>query len=196
MPRWSAKEATGIAIVRARLADALAGSPNYPEVVGDRKIVRFLRGHDYNIEKVVELFDKFLTWRRINKVNDIRQDIVERGLDHPLRFPKGDIILSLISQLVIDPGALDVCGSPICVEQYNFSPTKVMSHITIDEYIHYMIYSLEYRSLIIEQLSEQRERAYLASLSLEDRLRIDDEDSDLPPYGVLASTCVIRDLSK
>lgn len=190
MPRWSQKETEAIAIVRSRLADLLCASPAYPEVVGDRKIVRYLRGHDHNIDKVCDLMSKFLLWRKAKGVDGIRKHILQ-GADHPLRFPTGETILTHIKALVIDPEALDTCGSPICVEQYAFSPSEVLRHISIEDYIVYMMYTLEYRSMILEQLSEERERAYLASLSPAQRAAADEGDT---AYGVLTHLCVVRDL--
>lgn len=194
MPRWSQKETDCIAQVRERLKDAIAKSPNYPEVVGDRKIVRFLRGHDYNMDKVCELMGKFLQWRIDNHVNDIRKSIVEGETDHPLKFPKGELILQLVPGLTLAPDALDKEGSPICVDQYNFSPSDVLTKISLAEYILFVTHVLEYRSLIVEQMSEERERAYLDSLSPEERAAADQPDS--APYGVIVNTLVIRDMSK
>lgn len=144
------------------------------------------------------MMEKFLKWRVDNKVDEVRANIVEKGCDHPLRFPKGELILKLIPQLVILPYATDKLGCPICVEQYNFIPAEVFQQITMEEYILFVIYTLEYKSLIIEQLSEQREREYLNSLSDDERADIDDDstNSTKPPYGVLANICVIRDLCK
>ena len=125
MPRWTKQEHEYIDILRNRLSQELAASPQYPEVMGDRKFVRFLRGHNHDLEKVYNLMKKYLQWRIDNKVNDIRTNIVERGFDHPLRFPKGETILKLIPQLVVLPEAMDKTNSPICVEQYNFIPSEV-----------------------------------------------------------------------
>lgn len=135
MPRWSNKEAECIATVRSLCAAKLSSSAPFPEVVGDRKIVRFLRGHDYNIDKVVEMMNKFLDWRRDNSVDDIRRNIVEHGMDHPLRFPKGELIMQLIPQLVLAPDAQCKQGCPICVEQYNFVPSQVLKSISIEDYV-------------------------------------------------------------
>ena len=196
MPRWSPLEIANIEIVRKHCAHLIASCPAYPEVVGDRKIVRFLRGHNHDVEKVSLMMEKFLKWRVDNSVDEIRANIVERGCDHPLRFPKGELILKLIPQLVILPYATDKLGCPICVEQYNFVPAEVFQQITMEDYILFVIYTLEYKSLIIEQLSELRERKYLNSLSDDERAEIDSISSTKPPYGVLANICVIRDLCK
>lgn len=52
---------------------------------------------------------------------------------------------------------MDNSGCPICVEQYNFIPSEILKQITIAEYVTFVIYSLEFKSLILEQLSHQRE---------------------------------------
>jgi hypothetical protein len=94
--------------------------------------------------------------------------------------------------IVIAPHATDKWNSPICVDQYNFSPGVIMSEITINEYIEFAIYCLEYRQLVLEQLSESREREYLNSLTDEEREHV--MAAPDKAYGVIVTTCVIRDL--
>ena len=99
------------------------------------------------------------------------------------------------------------------MDQYNFSPAAVLEKVTLEQYITFAIYCLEYRSLlstyspfpsishqndrnrsiVLEQLSEQREREALAKLVSSES---DSERAPSPPapYGVLVHTCVIRDL--
>lgn len=40
MSKWTKQEDVNIAIVRKHCDELLKSAPNYPEVVGDRKIVR------------------------------------------------------------------------------------------------------------------------------------------------------------
>lgn len=198
MTRWTTEEHRLLDILKERLKEELAASPQFPEVVGERKLVRFLRGHNHDLEKVYGMMKDFLQWRKDNHINDIRTNIVQNGYDHPLRFPKGEIILKLIPQLVVLPEALDKTGSPICVEQYNFVPAEVFKFITIEDYIEFVKYSLEYRSLVVEQLSEHREQAFLATLTPAEREALEKQQKNpgegMLPYGVLVNTCVIRDL--
>jgi hypothetical protein len=56
----------------------------------DRKILRFLRGNAYSVDKVCELMTKFLAWRDENGVDEIRESILRGGLNHPKKFPLGD----------------------------------------------------------------------------------------------------------
>ena len=61
--------------------------------------------------------------------------------------------------------------------------------MSIPEYIVFIIHSLEYKTLVMEQLSEERERTALQTI------RNEPHSSQSIPYGVLLYTCVIRDLA-
>lgn len=200
--RWSAEEEEAIAEIRGRLKDDLAQVAQNPEVVGDRKILRFYRGHNGDIDKATEMMRGFLSWRQQRNVDQIRHNIVHQGFDEPRKFPNGEKIMSLMPQVVIDASARDKLGAPICLEQYKFSPSAVFKAVSLDEYIEFVIYSLEYKSIILEQLSHERE--------LENRQRLEDllnkaKSSNVitkeqlaelqKPYGVTMHTCVIRDMA-
>jgi hypothetical protein len=192
MVRWTEQETQAITEFRGRLGSLLTHRPQYPEIVGDRKLLRFLRGHEFNMDKVVELYSKSLKWRHDNKIDEIRMKIVAGGYDHPTKFPHADKIFARMPHIVIAPFARDKTGSPICLDQYSFSPSEILNEITMEEYLEFVIYSLEYRQIVLEQLSEHREREFLASLSSDDRLALENDPDRT--YGVLVTTCVIRDL--
>jgi hypothetical protein len=101
--------------------------------------------------------------------------------------------LKLVPQIVIDANCVDKTGAPLCVEQYAFSPSTVLNEISLEEYIIFVIYSLEFKSLILEQLSEERERALVKQYEADLERGVAPES--LPPHGVILHTCVIRDLS-
>lgn len=165
--------------------------------MGDRKIMRFLRGHDYDVDKVCNMMIKWLDWRRDNKIDDIRQQIVLGGLDSPSKFPYSDIVLKYQPQAVILPFAQDKQRTPICVEKFNFSPSEVLQHMSIPQYIDFFIHCLEYKSLIVEQFSEERDNEYINSITDEKEKEVAlgfTDSPDYPPYGCLVGLCVIRDL--
>lgn len=103
MPRWCKKERNGIREIRERLSNELGSIPAYPEVTGDRKLVRFLRGHNHDIAKVTEMVRNYLRWWVENNVGEIRNNIIAKGMDHPLKFPNGEFIMSLCPCLVLAP---------------------------------------------------------------------------------------------
>mmetsp|Transcript_18256 Transcript_18256/g.19016 ORF Transcript_18256/g.19016 Transcript_18256/m.19016 type:complete len:329 (+) Transcript_18256:61-1047(+) len=193
MRRWNEEETNGLNEIKRRLQSELLTIDQNPEVIGDRKLLRFLRGHNMDIEKAIEMIAKYIQWRKTSNVDAIRYDIVQGGKNHPSKFPNGEKILRLVPQIVIDPNIVDKLGAPICVEQYNFSPATVLDEITIEEYIVFVTYALEFKSLVLEQLSEAKEREQIKEFELLIASGVD--PSTLPPYGVILHTCVIRDLN-
>lgn len=197
MPRWSKEDTDAIAIVRDKCNDALKEVGAYPEVVGDRRILRFIKGHPESIELASEKFGKFLKWRKESGIDAWRDDIVTGSADHPTKFPHGDLINQLIPSIQCTLTATDKVGSPLCVDQYEFNPNEILERIELDDYIKYAVYGLEYKTIILDQRSNDMEKEFLAKLSPEDR------EKALKPYGddfkdwgyqFTLYTCVIRDL--
>lgn len=154
--RWTAAELDLLEEVRDRLKEKFLRSAPYPEVVGDRKLIRFIRGHNHVLPKICEMVGNFLDWRFENGVDDIRKDIVERRLT-PEQFPGADVVFKHISLTVIAPPAKDsdtfLTTLPLCVEPF-MSPA-VFGEIDVEDYIRFRIYCLEYVAMTLEQLSEE-----------------------------------------
>jgi len=75
--RWSVEETEKLAIIKAELKEDLAGQAPYPEVVGDRKLVRMIRaypGEDHP-ESAIDAMRRFLKWRKKFNVDRIRNHI-------------------------------------------------------------------------------------------------------------------------
>ena len=138
--KWGSQEVEMIQHVRNILGDELLSRPQFPEVVGDRRILRFIRGYG-SVEKASKMMSKFLKWRIENNVDKIRQDIVYNGKNHPKLFPHGQVILKLVPQIIISKRRTKN-GSLISTETFNFSPKEVLSNIKIEEYLEFLIYSL------------------------------------------------------
>ena len=155
-------------------------------VVGDRRLLRFLRGNHYDIELCAKMVRNFLQWRLDNKVDAVRQDIVYGGKDSPYKFPNGKLIIDLAPQIIISTNATDYNGRPMCLEQYNFSPKEVFKAVSIEDYLIFLTYTLEYRSLVMEQFSNDKELEYLAAHP--------NEADRVDGYGVVIMDFTIRDL--
>ena len=76
------------------------------------------------------------------------------------------------------------------MEMFNFSPSEVLSAVSKEEYSLFMIYLLEYRSLILEQMSCEAEERLKRSPGIEQLTRM---DANGITYGVLLSCLIIRD---
>ena len=185
MMRWSAEETEKLLKMRKILEKELIGRRQLPDVVGDRRLLRFLRGHNQNVEKASKMFAKFLRWRDEFEVDAIRDNILYSRFRSPVEFPCGKKILQHVSQFMLSNEALDTCGNPIALEYFNFAPEIVLKEITKKEYTTFMIYTLEYKILLLEQLADEREKAYLLEPLIDSKV----------PYGILLSARVIRDLN-
>lgn len=137
-------------------------------------------------------FVQYILWRKDNNIDSIRHDILKGGCDHPSKFPHGHKVLRLVPQIVIDHDIRDKFDCPIVFEQYNFRPAEVLAEISLEEYVEFIKYSLEFRSLILEQLSEEQERQKYESLV--SRRNSGEDVSGEEPYGTLCYVCIIRDL--
>ncbi len=155
-------------------------------MVGDRRILRFLRGKQHNIEEATKMIKEFLQWRTDNNIDAVRQDILYGGKESPYNFPKGKMIIDLAPQIVLSVNALDKQGQPLSLEQFNFSPKEVFKAVSLNDYLLFLTYCLEYRALVMEQVSHEREMAYLSSHPREE----DRTDG----YGVIVMDFTIRDL--
>lgn len=185
MNRWALEESQALTEIRTTLKDQIFEQIPFPEVVGDRRLLRFYYGNNRNLSKTIQAYSKFLSWRKQNNVDKIRQDILYGGAKSPMSFPYGSKVLSLAPQIVFSDQVKDKYGNPLVLEAYNFKPSDFFDQVSMEEYLIFLMYCLEYRSLCLEQLSEMRERKYLESHK---------NDEDTAPYGVIQKFCNIRDL--
>jgi hypothetical protein len=82
-------------------------------VVGDRRLLRFLRGKQNDVNEAAKMFSAFLKWRDENNVDDIRNQILYGGLDTPYKFPNGKKIIDLAPQIIVSAKAQDYKGQPL-----------------------------------------------------------------------------------
>lgn len=75
---------------------------------------------------------------------------------------------------------------PSVMETFDFSPKVLFEEIPLDKFLTYLIYTLEYRALVMEQVSHEREQQYLAA-------HPDPRDRE-EGYGVTVMDFTIRDL--
>lgn len=88
---------------------------------------------------------------------------------------------------MIAPNARDKYGQPIVLEIFGAYPAnKILESVTLEEYMQFLIYTLEYRACILEQLSEAEERKILDMYP--------DPETRPDAYGKVLKTCTIRDL--
>ncbi|CAM9781453.1 unnamed protein product [Choristocarpus tenellus] len=143
------------------LKEDLKRAPPFPEVVGSRRMLRFLRGHKYDVAKAASMMKAMLQWREENGVDQIREDIVKNKKFNPRQFPQGDTITKLFPVIVANPLCVSHEGLPLGYESYGFSPRKATGG-NLNFFIHFHIYCQEFKQLCLDSLSDAREIHNLA----------------------------------
>lgn len=72
------------------------------------------------------------------------------------------------------------------METFDFSPKELFESVKLEDYLTFLTYTLEYRALMLEQVSHEREQQYLAEHP--------NPDDRIDGYGVVAMDYTIRDL--
>jgi hypothetical protein len=150
------KQLAAISELRERCAEDLAQAAPFPEVVGNLRILRFLRGHKFNVEVASDMYRNMLRWRKRHGVDAVRQQIVQGGL-RPSDYPGYERFVRFY------PSAVDVCrdkkGRPVAIERVGaIQPKKMLSCFSLAEWLRFHIFCCEFTSLMLQRLSEQHGR--------------------------------------
>ncbi len=70
-PRWNEEETAALVQIRDALKDELKSVAQNIEVVGDRCLIRFYRGHLGVMPTVLEMIRNYLNWRLENNVDEV-----------------------------------------------------------------------------------------------------------------------------
>jgi hypothetical protein len=186
MSRWHTREREGLIRMKEILQEDLKTVPPYPDVVGDRRLLRFLRGRQCDLDAAVKQYRDFLNWWKTNNVEQIRNNILYGGMDSPYKFPMGKTMIDLVPQIVIAPHARSIAGHVVILDCMGFDPNALFENIKQEDLMTYIIYTLEFRSLVLEQLAHEEEEEYLK------RYPTPSERRD--GYGTIPYLCSIRDL--
>jgi hypothetical protein len=72
------------------------------------------------------------------------------------------------------------------METFDFSPKEMFDAVPMADYLLFLIHTLEYRAIVLEQMSHEREQRYL-----EEHPNPEDREDG---YGVIVMDYTIRDL--
>jgi hypothetical protein len=160
-----------------------------------------------NIDVATSTYKEFLLFRKKNNVDAIREDIIYGGKNTPWKFPKGNVILPLAPQIIIAPNSIDkrcqplgpalffflsflflrlVFFSYLAFEAFGFNPKEAFKVLTKEEYLVFLTYCLEYRAIVMEQMSHEYEEKYLRNHP--------DPSTRKDGYGVVLLFFSIRDM--
>ncbi|KAF1794393.1 CRAL/TRIO, N-terminal domain [Phytophthora cactorum] len=129
----------------------------YVELVGDVRLLRFLRGHKMNVSVAATKYREMLVLRQKLKLDDIRDDIVNNK-KVPDEFPHFQKIIPHLPFL----DSYDIFSAPdghvFYFEMTGYADfQKLVTDVTEEEWQTFFLYSMEYRALKLDQLSRQHE---------------------------------------
>ena len=180
--QWTDQEEMIIETLRERLADKFAKVAQYKDTIGDRKLIRFIRGHEDDIERVTRKVQKYLDWRLDNGIDEIRHNI-ENGCNTINKFPHSDKLFQKTRRIMVcDKYAVSASNEVMIAEAT--MPDNIWENITVDEYMIFRIYCLEFISMQLERKSEEEEREKLSR-----------GYNSREPYGVVAQLHALRDVT-
>ncbi|KAI9998744.1 hypothetical protein PInf_003334 [Phytophthora infestans] len=130
----------------------------YIELVGDVRLLRFLRGHKMNVSVAATKYREMLALRQKLELDDIRDDVVNNN-KIPDEFPHFQKIIPHLPFL----DSYDVFSTPdghvFYFEMTGYADfQKLVTDVTEEEWQTFFLYSMEYRALKLDQLSRQHEK--------------------------------------
>ncbi|KAG6578159.1 Phosphatidylinositol transfer protein SEC14 [Phytophthora cinnamomi] len=130
----------------------------YAELVGDVRLLRFLRGHKMNVSVAATKYREMLAMRQKLNLDDIRDDIVSNNME-PDEFPHFQKIIPHLPFLDTYDIFSAADGHVFYFEMTGYADFhKLLTEVTEDEWQTFFLYSMEYRALKLDQLSRQNER--------------------------------------
>ena len=114
--RWSDKEQNFLNELRLNLELELKDANQVPDVIGDRRLLRFSKGHNFDLPIVTKMLREHFKWRKEAKADEARYRILYEDINEPSKFPNADKILRHVKQVCITWTGRDKEGSPISVE--------------------------------------------------------------------------------
>lgn len=160
--RLNVEQQAAVDELRRACSGELEASSPFPEVVGDRRLLRFLRGHKFDLKVAAEMYGNMLRWRREQGIDKIRNDIVDNNLQ-PCDFPHAGRVLRYYPSH--KHHGFDRAGRPLQIDLVGkIDPRKLLSCFDEDEFVTYHIYACEYLSLLLERLSVERNSLLRISL--------------------------------
>ena len=189
-PKWSWLDRSAIEQLRERLAPELSEAVPFPEVVGDRRLLRYLRGNNYDIEVCAEKMGRMLRWRKEAGIDTIRQDIMDRGLTSPLQFPHGATMRDSYPIIMPSRRSLDKKGEPVSVERFAFNADELLKLMTVDEILRFHFYAMELKTIMLERWAQDMDAEREAAMRRGEAEALPEEDES---WGALVRMVVIRD---
>ncbi len=143
MSKMAGNESLKLKVLRDLLQNELSLRNHLPDVTGDRKLSRFLKSQNNDVQKAADKISDYLRWRDIHRVDDLRDEILNGNLSSPKDFIEHPLALEGIR-------VLDQFGLPF--------RHIIRGNHEIDATDLEITYIVEYKSLILHQLSFDKQQ--------------------------------------
>jgi hypothetical protein len=154
-----------ILAMRALLGDDILNMPL--DVAGDFRLLRFLIDQDGDVGKATEAFKRFLKWRKDNEVDKLRAEAAKSTFEELPGFSKINNFLpvNLMLRDDVERPVLDKLKRPISVEMSGYCDVSgFLAEVSEAEMVRLHIAHLEKRSMILDELSRERDELVLMVL--------------------------------
>eukprot|EP00931_Biecheleriopsis_adriatica_P004518 TRINITY_DN106177_c0_g1_i1.p1 TRINITY_DN106177_c0_g1~~TRINITY_DN106177_c0_g1_i1.p1 ORF type:complete len:443 (-),score=97.95 TRINITY_DN106177_c0_g1_i1:33-1361(-) len=150
--------------LKADLAEELKDAPSFPELVGDSRLLRTLRGFDHDVHDAAEAFREHLAVRRSWGLDAIREKLVSRCGDRlwQLRcddLPFGEELSAYVPEVILF--ARGRSGDPVSLGLWG--KQRVSEFIKEvddwrDKFMQYMLNLMEAKALLLDRASAEQNR--------------------------------------
>jgi hypothetical protein len=152
-------EAQQVAEMRAELSDDLAAvrCGKWPDVTGDVRLLRFLRGYDHDVPKAVAAVRDLLAVRKRYKLDDCHELWANVVCSHESAFPHQDAVNRLkpgLPTVGLSTAGLPVCYEPLRYHRYG----QILEEIGEDGIVDFYVAQCESRNMQLHRLSEEQQQ--------------------------------------
>eukprot|EP00419_Tripos_fusus_P025495 CAMPEP_0172715000 /NCGR_PEP_ID=MMETSP1074-20121228/67290_1 /TAXON_ID=2916 /ORGANISM="Ceratium fusus, Strain PA161109" /LENGTH=498 /DNA_ID=CAMNT_0013539531 /DNA_START=70 /DNA_END=1563 /DNA_ORIENTATION=- len=158
------EEASLIVALRRELAKDLAAAPQFPELIGDIRLLRTLRAMDHDVGNAAKAFRRHLLIRRHYNIDEKRQQLAREwggrlwelsGAD----LPNGNIICRYIPETIIF--SVGKSGDPVSLSCWGKSrPAEMIREVSDwdQRFLEYFIYQFEAKAMLLDEASRAQNR--------------------------------------
>ncbi|KAG7400160.1 Transfer protein [Phytophthora boehmeriae] len=153
------EEKTQLHALRTSLEEELSieRHAKYMELVGDVRLLRFLRGYKMNVSVAATKYREMLALRKKLNLDDIRDDIVNNNMA-PDEFPHFQKIIPHLPFLDTYDLFSVPAGHVFYFEMTGYADLPgLLKDVSEEEWQTFFLYSMEYRAIKLDQLSRKNE---------------------------------------
>mmetsp|Transcript_43064 Transcript_43064/g.58807 ORF Transcript_43064/g.58807 Transcript_43064/m.58807 type:complete len:429 (-) Transcript_43064:77-1363(-) len=145
-----------LSVVKTELEADIAAAPKLEHVVGDRKLIRYMRRTKFDLRKTCTLFREMLAWRQEYGTDEIYEKLSKMETLDASQFPHAEKIQPFYPILFTSNLSRD--GHPLLIELLGkLDPAALMQAVTLDELLAFHVHCVEAIALILDRKAIEKE---------------------------------------